>query len=117
MSCLVPESQRRQRTACPCGGMNTVRVVVEFVLFGNGTIDYAGGRFCYHSDALISIEIPPGATPIRALLYDLHQPDEIIRIEFTQAPRRRMSPDAGHDVPGKAGDIQGAYLGLGTAGA
>jgi hypothetical protein len=111
MSCLVPESQRQQRTACPCGGMNTVRVVVEYVLFGSGTIDYAGGRFCYHSDALINIEIPAGATPVRALIYDLHQPDEIVRIEFSQATHiRRMSP-ASHDVPGSAGDdIQGGYV-------
>jgi hypothetical protein len=111
MSCLVSESQRRQRTVCTCGGMNTIRVVVEFVLFGSGTIDYAGGRFCYHSDALISIEVPPGATPIRALLYDLHQPDEIIRIEFAQATHiRRMSPGE-RGVPGSEGDdLQGRDL-------
>jgi len=85
--------------------MNTIRVVVEFVMFGSGSIDYAGGRFCYHSDALINIEIPAGATPVRALVYDLHQPDEIICITFTQVThRRRTSLDAGLDVPGKAGD-------------
>ncbi len=107
MSC-VPESQRARRALCPCGGRNTIRVVVEFILF-EGRIDYAGGRFCYHSDALIDIEIPDGATPVRALIYDLHEPDEIITITFTQSPRRRMSPDAGRDVPEKEGDIQGAY--------
>jgi hypothetical protein len=110
VSCLVPESQRAQRTLCPCGGRNTVRVVVEYVLFGDGRIDYAGGRFCYHSDARIDIQIPASATPVRALVYDLHDPDEIITITFTQAPRRRMGP-AGHDVPGLEGDgVQGAYL-------
>src|SRR5260370_14203025 len=94
--------------------MNTIRVVVEFVRFGSGHIDYAGGRFCYRSDAAIDIEIPADGMPVRALIYDLHQPDEIIRITFTQAThRRRMSPDAGLDVPGKAGDdIQGEYLAL-----
>lgn len=110
MSC-IPSFQRAERTLCPCGGMSTIRVVVEFILFGSGSIDYAGGRFCYHSDAAIDIEIPAGATPVRALVYDLHRPDEIIRITFTQAThRRRMSPDAGLDVPGKAGDVQGSYL-------
>ena len=111
MSCLVPPAQRIHRTACPCGGNNTIRVVVEFVMFGSGTVEYAGGRFCYSMDAAIDLEIPAGATPVRALIYDLHQPDEIIRIEFTQAThRRRMSP-AGQDVPGRAGDdVQGAYL-------
>lgn len=74
--------------------MNTIRVVVEFVMFGSGNIDYAGGRFCYHSDALINIEIPAGATPVRALVYDLHQPDEIIRIEFTQS--RAPTPPNNH---------------------
>lgn len=111
MNCLVPRSQLTRRTLCPCGGRNTIRVVVEYVLLREGRIDYAGGRFCYHSDALIDIEIPAGATPVRAIIYDLHEPDEIIRITFTQSPqRRRMSP-GGRDVPGKAGDDQqGNYL-------
>lgn len=89
-----------------------MRVVVEYILPRDGRIDYAGGRFCYHSDARIDIELPADATPVRALIYDLHQPDEIITITFTESEhRRRMSPDAGRDVPGKAGDDkQGTYL-------
>jgi hypothetical protein len=80
--------------------MNTIRVVVEYVEFGEGRVDYAGGRFCYHTDALIDIEIPDGVTPVQALIYDLHQLDEIIRITFMQSKhRRRVSPDAGDDVP------------------
>lgn len=111
MDCLVPRSQRAQRTLCPCGGMNTIRVVVEYILTREARIDYVGGRFCYHSDARIDIELPADATPVRALIYDLHQPDEIITITFTQAEhRRRMSP-GGRDVPGKTGgDKQGTYL-------
>ena len=94
MNCLVPKEQRAQRALCPCGGRNTIRVVVEYILFGDGRVDYAGGRFCYHTDALIDIEIPAGATPVQALIYDLHQPEEIIRITFVQSRhRRRMSPD------------------------
>jgi hypothetical protein len=90
--------------------MNTIRVVVEYILAGEGRIDYAGGRFCYHSDALIDIQIPDGATPVRALIYDLHNPDEIITITFTQH-ERRMSPDVGRVVPGKAGDDEhGTYV-------
>ena len=73
----------------------------------DGHTGYAGGRFCYVADALIDIEIPEDATPVEALVYDWHEPDEAIRITF----RRRMSPDGGGDVPGKAGDgEQGAYL-------
>ena len=80
--------------------MNTIRVVVEYIEFGEGRVDYAGGRFCYHSDALIDIEIPDGAMPVQALIYDLHEPDEIIRITFVQSKhRRRMSPGNGDDVP------------------
>jgi hypothetical protein len=110
MSCLIPESQKARRTLCPCGGRNTIRVVIEYVLSDQGRIEYAGGRFCYYADALIDIEIPDGATPLQAVLYDLHEPNEIIRITFTQRERRRMSPDAGRDVPGRAGDdIQGRY--------
>ena len=109
--------QRAKRSLCPCGGRNIIRVIVEYILFGQGSIDYVGGSFCYHSDALIDIEIPDGATPVQALIYDLHEPDEIIRITFTQRKhRRRMSPGAGRDVPGKAGDDQqGTILALGTA--
>src|SRR5579859_6311864 len=93
VNCRLPMSQRAQRSLCPCGGRNTIRVVAEYIL--EGRVDYAGGRFCYHSDALIDIDIPAGATPVQALIYDLHQPDEIIRITFIQsAHRRRMSPDA-----------------------
>ena len=99
MSCQVPASQRAQRTLCPCGGRNILRVIVEYILSSEGRIDYAGGTFCYHSDALIDIEIPAGATPVQALIYDLHEPDEIIRITFTQRERRRMSPDAGAASP------------------
>jgi hypothetical protein len=72
--------------------MNTIRVVVGYILFGDGRVDYAGGRFCYHTDALIDIEIPADATPVQALIYDLHQPDEIIRITFMQSRHRRRVP-------------------------
>jgi hypothetical protein len=111
MGCLIPPAQRARRSLCPCGGANTIRVVVEYIAVRGARIDYAGGRFCYHSNALIDIEIPADATPVRALIYDLHQPDEIITITFTQAEhKRRMSP-AGRDVPGEAGDDQqGRYL-------
>jgi hypothetical protein len=107
--CFTPESQRTRRSLCPCGGRNTIRVVVEYV--AEDRMDYAGGRFCYHSDALINIEIPTGATPVQAVLYDLHEPDEIIRIRFFETEHGcRMSP-AGHDVPEKSGDDrQGKYL-------
>ncbi len=95
---------------CPCGGRNTIRVVVEFLTL-DGRVDYAGGRFCYHSDAVIDIEIPDGAMPVEALIYDLHEPEEFIRITFMQGKhRRRVNPDAG-EVPGKAGDDkQGTYI-------
>lgn len=109
MSCLVPESQRARRSLCPCGGNNTIRVIVEYVLLA-GRVDYAGGRFCYHSNARIDIELPADATPVRTLIYDLHQPDEIICITFTQTEHRRRMGPAGHDVPGRAGDDeQGIY--------
>jgi hypothetical protein len=63
-------------------------------------------------DARIDIELPADAVPVRAMIYDLHQPDEVIQITFTQQ-ERRMSPDAGHDDPGKVGDDrQGEYLAL-----
>jgi hypothetical protein len=75
--------------------MNTIRVVVEYNTFEDGRVDYAGGRFCYHSDALIDIEIPDGAMPIQALIYDLHNPDEIIRITFVQSRHRRRSETIG----------------------
>lgn len=87
LDCHVPESQRARRTLCPCGGRNVIRVIVEYVLSGQGRIDYVGGTFCYHSDALIDIAIPDGATPVQAIIYDLHEPDEVIRITFTQSPR------------------------------
>lgn len=105
MTCPLPVSQRTKRTLCPCGGFNTIRVVVEYIAFGEGRVDYAGGRYCYHHDALIDIEIPDGATPVQALIYDLHDPDEIIRITFMQSRhRRRVSPDPGEGIPGEAGD-------------
>lgn len=72
-----------RRPLCPCGGRNTIRVVVEYELPGSERIDYVGGRFCYVANALIDIQIPEDATPVRALIYDLHEPDEIIRITFT----------------------------------
>ena len=104
MNCFAPG--QGSRVKCPCGGRNSLRVVVEYVLPGHGRVDYAGGRFCYVSDALIDIEIPDDAIPIRAMVYDLHEPDEIIRITF----RRRMSPGAGADAPGEAGDDREGYL-------
>ena len=112
MSCAIPASQRTRRTLCPCGGRNIIRVIVEYILSSEGRIDYVGGTFCYHSNALIDIAIPDGSTPVQAIIYDLHEPDEIIRITFTQAEhRRRMSPGVGRDVPGRAGDDQqGKYL-------
>lgn len=68
------------RAACPCGGRHSIRIVVEYLL--RGRIEYAGGRFCYVSEAAIELHVPPEATPLRALIYDLHEPDEIIRITF-----------------------------------
>ncbi len=85
--------QRARRALCRCGGRNTVRVIVEYARFGDDLICYAGGSFCYHSNALIDLEIPDGAIPIQAHIYDLHDPEEIIRITFRQSRhRRRMSP-------------------------
>ena len=112
--CGVPPAQRKQRTTCPCGGANTIRVVVEYIDTEHARIDYAGGRFCYVMDALINIEIPADAVRVRAMIYDLHSPDEIIQITFTQL-ERRMSPDAESELPGGEGDRQGNYLALGTA--
>ena len=86
MSCGVPESQQTRRSLCPCGGRNNIRVMVEYIMPGQEQIDYAGGRFCYHSNALIDIEIPETAIPLQALIYDLHDPDEIIRITFSRSP-------------------------------
>lgn len=107
-------NQRAPRVSCPCGARYSLRVVVEYLLFGEARIDYAGGRLCYVTDAAIDLQIPAGATPLRVLIYDLHEPDEFVRITVTEAePRRRMSPDAGRDAPGKAGDDkQGSYLAL-----
>lgn len=65
---------------------------MEYILSSEGRIDYVGGTFCYHSNAVIDLAIPDGAVPVQALIYDLHEPDEIIRITFTQRERRR-SPD------------------------
>jgi hypothetical protein len=112
--CGVPPTQRKQRTTCPCGGANTIRVVVEYIDTEHARIDYAGGRFCYRMDARIDIELPADAVPVRAMIYDLHQPDEIIQITFTHR-ERRMSPDAESELPGREGDRQGNYLALGTA--
>jgi hypothetical protein len=112
--CGVPQSQRKQRTTCPCGGANTIRVVVEYIDTEHARIDYAGGRFCYRMDARIDIELPADAVPVRAMIYDLHQPDEVIQITFTQL-ERRMSPSAESELPGREGDRQGNYLALGTA--
>jgi hypothetical protein len=109
--CGVPPAQRKQRTTCPCGGANTIRVVVEYIDTEHAQINYAGGRFCYAMDALINIEIPADAVPVRAMIYDLHQPDEIIQITFTHL-ERRMSPDAGQDSPGREDSDQGNYLAL-----
>jgi hypothetical protein len=89
--------------------------VVEYIDTEHARIDYAGGRFCYAMDALINIELPADAVPVRAMIYDLHQPDEIIQITFTHL-ERRMSPDAESELPGKEGDRQGNSLALGTAG-
>ncbi len=86
--CQVPDSQRARRALCLCGGMNTIKVVVEYT--ENGRIDYTGGRFCYVAHAGIDIRIPDGATPIQAMIFDLHQPNEIIRITF----RRKADTDA-----------------------
>ena len=112
MNCFSMPAQRAPRVACPCGGRYSVRVVVEYLLFGDARINYAGGRYCYVRDAAIDLEIPAGATPLRALVYDLHEPDEFICITFRESDdRRRMSPGDGGDVPGKDGDPrQGAYL-------
>ena len=112
MNCFSMPAQRAPRVACPCGGRYSVRVVVEYLFSEDARINYAGGRYCYVRDAAIDLEIPAGATPLRALVYDLHEPDEFISIVFRESePRRRMSPDGGGDVPGKEGDPQrGAYL-------
>lgn len=114
LECGVPATQRKQRTTCPCGGANTIRVIVEYIDTGQSRIDYAGGRFCYAMDAQINIELPADAVPVRAMIYDLHSPDELINITFTQL-ERRMSPDAESELPGREGDRQGNYLTLGTA--
>jgi hypothetical protein len=82
MSADLP-AQRAPRVSCPCGARNTVRIVVEYVLLGEERADYAGGRFCYVNDALIDIEIPVDAILVQASVYDLHEPDEIIRITFS----------------------------------
>jgi hypothetical protein len=95
--------QREKRALCPCGGRNTVRVVIEYIRIGDASVQYAGGRFCYFSNALIDITIPADAIPVQASIYDLHEPDEIIRITFTLT----QTPDEsrrGSDVPGKAGE-------------
>jgi hypothetical protein len=112
--CGVSAIQRKQRTTCPCGGANTIRVVVEYIDTEHARTDYAGGRFCYRMDARIDIELPAGAVPVRAMIYDLHQPDEVIQITFTRH-ERRMSPDAGQDAPGKEANDQRSYLALATA--
>ena len=82
MSADLP-AQRAPRVSCPCGARNTVRIVVEYILYRDGSVHYAGGRFCYVADALIDIKIPADSIPVRALIYDLHEPDEIVRIEFS----------------------------------
>ena len=81
--CDVPSSQRKKRAVCPCGGRNTVRVVVEYIRFSDASTQYAGGRFCYFDNALIDIKIPVDAILVQVSIYDLHEPDEIIRITFT----------------------------------
>ena len=77
VSC-IPVSQREKRALCPCGGRNTVKVVLEYLDYDNGSTQYAGGRFCYFGNALIDIEIPADAIPVQASIYDLHEPDEKI---------------------------------------
>lgn len=103
MSCQVPESQRARRALCPCGGRNIIRVVVEYILSGEGRIDYVGGTFCYHSNAVIDLAIPDGSIPVQAIIYDLHEPDEIIRIRFTQSPRPGGVGIPASQSPGFAG--------------
>jgi hypothetical protein len=101
-------AQRAPRVTCPCGGRNTVRVVLEYIPEGGGSVEYLGGRFCYNLDALIDLEVPPGAVPLQLLLYSFHEPDEQIRITFVQSRhRRRTSPGGAVLTPGEAGDQQG----------
>jgi hypothetical protein len=82
MTELACRAQQGTRTPCPCGGRNTARVVVEYDR--NGVLGYEGGRFCYVLNAAIDIQIPDGATPVETILYDVHEPDEVIRITFTR---------------------------------
>jgi hypothetical protein len=98
-------AERVPRVTCPCGGRNTVRVVVEYIR--DGTVEYVGGRFCYNLNALIDIELPEGTQPVQALIYSLHEPDEQIRITFMQSRhRRRVSPGQAVVPPGEAGEDQ-----------
>jgi hypothetical protein len=82
MTELICRAQHGARTSCPCGGRNSVRVMVEYELAGK--LGYIGGRFCYVANAAIGVEIPEGATPTEVVLYDLHQADEVIRITYTK---------------------------------
>lgn len=107
--CRAPEPAPRVK--CPCGENYCVRVVVEYIQ--DGHVDYAGGRFCYVATAKIDIEIPDDAEVIQAMVYDMHQPDEFIRITFTPRfiPRPRDAEGApdDDDVPGSEVRQLGPY--------
>jgi hypothetical protein len=106
-ACGIPSADRAKRSICPCGGRNTVRVVVEYIAFNDGSIQYVGGRFCYVDRAMIGLDIPVEAIPVQVSIYDLHEPDEIILITFTHTETPKESR-SGADIPGRAG---GEYLG------
>jgi hypothetical protein len=76
---------RPPKVTCPCGARYTARIIVEYISFQTGHIEYSGGRFCYVNDQLDGIRLPAGAIPVQVIMYDLREPDQIIYIDLTDA--------------------------------
>lgn len=77
-------AMRPPKVTCPCGSRYTARIIVEYISFQTGHIDYAGGRFCF-VEGVPGIKLPAGAIPLQMLIYDLSTPNEITRIDLTDA--------------------------------
>jgi ribosomal protein L35AE/L33A len=77
-ACIV----EKKRASCACGGRNAVRIVLEYVDYNDQSTQYLGGRFCYVDRAVIGMKIPADAILVQMSIYDIHEPDEIIRIDF-----------------------------------
>ena len=89
-SCIV----ERKRASCACGGRNAVRITFEYIDYNDQSTQFVGGRFCYFDRAVVGLHIPADAIPVEMTIYDIHEPDEIIRIRFRpKTPNVSPSPE------------------------